>query len=248
VTPVPDDVPDEGAARRPEDTRTRIVEAALRLFEERGYARTTMRAIAQEAGVSLGNAYYYFRSKELLVQGFYDRIQAQHAAETARRTDGVPGFATRLVLAEEAFVDVARPYHPFAGRFFAVAAEPTSPLNPFSRESAPARQASTAIFRGVVDGSDLRADARVRAELPEMLWLAHMGVVLHWVHDRSDDQRRTRELARRAAPLVDRLARLSRLRPLRPVAYEVLDLAQNLRAGDDEATARPAQVGGPGPV
>ncbi len=221
-------VPADPAPRR-EDTRARIVETALRLFEERGYEKTTMRAVAAEAGVSLGNAYYYFASKDHLVQGFYDRMQVQHAAESARRIDGVRDFARRLTLTQEAFVEVARPYHRFAGRFFAVAAEPSSPLNPFSPESAPAREASVEIFRDVVAGSDVRGDARVLAELPELLWLAHMGMVLHWVHDRSPQQRRTLLLVRRTVPLVERLVRLSRLRPLRPVAHEVLDLARDLR-------------------
>ena len=233
------DVSDEAPARataRGEETRGRIVDAALRLFEERGYEKTTMRAIAAAADVSLGNAYYYFASKEHLVQGFYDRMQVLHAAETARRIDGVRDFAQRLVLTELAFVDVTRPYHQFAGRFFAVAAEPTSPLNPFSPESATARETSTNIFRDVVAGSEVRGDARVLAELPELLWLAHMGVVLHWVHDRSPGQRRTALLVRRAVPLLDRLVRLSRLRPLRPLAHEVLDLARDLRAPDPPDT------------
>lgn len=233
------DVSDEAPARataRGEETRGRIVDAALRLFEERGYEKTTMRAIAAAADVSLGNAYYYFASKEHLVQGFYDRMQVLHAAETARRIDGVRDFAQRLVLTELAFVDVTRPYHQFAGRFFAVAAEPTSPLNPFSPESATARETSTDIFRDVVAGSEVRGDARVLAELPELLWLAHMGVVLHWVHDRSPGQRRTALLVRRAVPLLDRLVRLSRLRPLRPLAHEVLDLARDLRAPDPPDT------------
>ena len=43
-------------------TRSAIIDAALRLFRERGYEATTMRAIAAEAGVSVGNAYYYFDS------------------------------------------------------------------------------------------------------------------------------------------------------------------------------------------
>jgi AcrR family transcriptional regulator len=231
VPDVSDEAPTRATARG-EETRARIVDAALRLFEERGYERTTMRAIASAADVSLGNAYYYFASKEHLVQGFYGRMQGLHAAETARRIEGVKSFAERLVLTELAFVDVTRPYHQFAGRFFAIAAEPTSPLNPFSAESEAARETSTEIFRDVVTGSDVRADARVLAELPELLWLAHMGVVLHWVHDRSPGQRRTALLVRRAVPLVDRLVRLSRLRPLRPVAHEVLDLARDLRAPD----------------
>jgi AcrR family transcriptional regulator len=220
---------DSPGPSRGEETRARIVEAALSLFEQRGYEKTTMRAVAQEAGVSLGNAYYYFASKEHLVQGFYDRMQSQHAAVAARRVDGVRGFAVRLLLAEQAFLEVARPYHPFAGRFFAVAAQPTSPLSPFSPESAPAREAAVNIYRDVVRESDARGDPRVLAELPELLWLWHMGVVLHWVHDRSDEQQRTQELVRRTVPLVDRLIRLSRLRPLRPVAYEILDLVRDLR-------------------
>ena len=79
----PDDLPSRGDA-----TKQRIVEAALRLFEERGYERTTMRAVATEAGVSLGSAYYYFDSKEHLVQGFYDRMQLLHREEAEVRLAG----------------------------------------------------------------------------------------------------------------------------------------------------------------
>ncbi len=39
-----------------------------------------MRAIAREADVSTGNAYYYFSSKEELVQQFYESNQADHLA------------------------------------------------------------------------------------------------------------------------------------------------------------------------
>jgi hypothetical protein len=49
--------------RKGEETRAQILETALQLFRERGYEETTMRAIAEAAGVSLGNAYYYFKSK-----------------------------------------------------------------------------------------------------------------------------------------------------------------------------------------
>ena len=84
------------------------------------------------------------------------------------------------------WVDVAEPFHGFAGKFFKVAAEPTSPLSPFSSESKGAREASIDLFRRVVDGSDLKVPAPIRAELPELLWLLQMGVVLFWVHDSSD--------------------------------------------------------------
>lgn len=46
------------------DTKDLIVDSALRLFAERGYAETSMSSIAEEAGVSKGTLYLYFSSKE----------------------------------------------------------------------------------------------------------------------------------------------------------------------------------------
>lgn len=238
----PPAAPPGAPSRRGEETKARIVEAALALFQERGYEKTTMRAVATEAGVSLGNAYYYFASKEHLVQGFYDRIQDEHRDLALARLTDVRDLSARLRIAEESFLDVAAAYHQFAGRFFAVAAQPTSPLNPFSAESARPREASTAIYRAVVEGSDVKADERLLSELPELLWLAHMGVTLFWVHDTSRGQRRTRHLVHRTAPLVDRLVRLSRLRPLRPAVHDVLALVRDLRGADTEDEPEPDQA------
>ena len=64
------------------DTRQLILDTAIRMFEERGYAGTTMRAIATEAGVSPSNAYYWFASKDQLVQEFYRRIQVAHGEQS----------------------------------------------------------------------------------------------------------------------------------------------------------------------
>ncbi len=225
----PSDLP---TTARGEETRRRIVDTALRLFEEKGYAKTTMRGVAAEAGVSLGNAYYYFASKDHLVQGFYDQIQQLHADAVMGKLDESTSLAERWELAELAFVDVAAPFHQFAGKFFAIAAEPTSPLSPFSDESHSARSASTAIMREVVAGAKIKADARLLQELPDLMWLAHMGIVLFWVHDNSAHQHRTRTLIRRVAPLVERIISLSRLRPLRSNLHQVLDLIADLRRPD----------------
>lgn len=222
---VPD--PSSPKSARGEQTRAAIVAAALDLFRERGYEKTTMRAVADTAGVSLGNAYYYVASKEHLIQEFYDRIQDEHAAAAAVVLAREPTFTGRLVGVEEAFLDVASPYHEFASKFFKNAAEPTSPLSPFSPESGHARNASTAIFRDVVHGSDLKAPAAIKADLPELLWLMHMGCVLYWVYDRSEGQVRTRRLVRQAGPLADKLVRLTRIPGVRGVAEDLIGLVRS---------------------
>jgi AcrR family transcriptional regulator len=223
---------DKPRRARGEQTRQLILETALRLFRERGYAETTMRAIAKEAGVAVGNAYYYFDSKEHLIQGFYDRNQAALKVRADEVMASESDFAARLRGVYHAGIDVNAPYHAFAATFFKTAAEPTSPLSPFSSESSPTREASIEMFRELVDGSSAKLDPELRKELPELLWLAYMGVVLFWVHDRSPGQRRTRRLIDGVVPLIDRLVSLSRLRVLRPALRQVLALIETVQKDD----------------
>ena len=211
-----------------EQTRRAIVDAAMSLFRASGYDATTMRAIAQEAGVSLGSAYYYFASKEHLVQAFYDQLQVEHAI-AAEPALAERAFTARLAGVLDSFLDVAAPYHDFGAQFFRNAADPASPLSPFSAESTPAREASTDLFRRAVEGSDLKLAPGLREELPGLLWLLHMGVVLFWVHDTSEGQRRTRVLVAGLVPLVDRLARLTRLPVVRGAVDDGLGLLRSLR-------------------
>ena len=103
-----------------QDTRAAIVAAARELMFEKGFDATTMRAIAERAGVSLGNAYYYFASKEHLVQAFYDHIQVEHAAAAHEALAGSEKFADRLRAVLTTWVDVAESFHGFAGKFFKV--------------------------------------------------------------------------------------------------------------------------------
>jgi AcrR family transcriptional regulator len=216
-------------AARSARTREAIVAAALELFRQNGFERTTMRAVAERAGVSVGNAYYYFSSKEELVQGFYDQLVAEH------RALALPGLASRGTLGDRlahtlrAWITAAEPYRDFAGRFFSVAAQPENPLSPFSAASHPAREAAIDLYRQVLAGATTRVDPELARELPELLWLYHLGIVLFWVHDRSPDCARTHLLVERTVPMVDRLVRLSRLPVLRPLARQAVDLVSLLR-------------------
>jgi len=77
-----------------------------------------MRAIAERAGVALGNAYYYFGSKEHLIQAFYDRTHVEHLAAV-----GTSSRSSRTSR-RDSFWSCARSsndraYHRFAGCCFA---------------------------------------------------------------------------------------------------------------------------------
>ena len=210
------------ASARGQETRQRIVDAALELFREKGFDGTTMRAVASAAGVSLGNAYYYFASKDDLVLGFYDQLQTAHTARAekvlARETD----LEARLRGVVRAWVDEAAPYKDFAGKFFRNASDPTSPLSPFSKESSPIRDNAIALYGRVLEGTKLVP--AVKDDLPELLWLYAMGIVLFWVHDDSPGTSRTYALIDRSAPLVVKLINLTRFRLLKGVIDDVKQL------------------------
>jgi len=54
--------------KRSEKSRTAILESALELFSSQGYRGTSIREIAEAAGVSTGNVYHHFADKETIFQ------------------------------------------------------------------------------------------------------------------------------------------------------------------------------------
>jgi len=222
------------APRRPKalETQARIFAAALELFRERGYEAATMRAIAERAGVALGNAYYYFRSKEHLIQAFYSRTHEEHLAAVRPRLDRLRDLKSRLLWVMQTKLETIEPYHRFAGIMFRSAADPTSPLNPFSPESDPVRREATTLFALVVDGARTRIPGDLRAELPNLLWLYHMGIVLFWIHDTSPDRRRTSRLMERSVEVIVKLIGIASLPFMLPVRRAALRLLAALRETD----------------
>src|SRR5262245_24525351 len=67
-------VPADPKQARSKRTKEKIIEAATRLFQERGYEKTTSNDIASEAGVSVGSFYVYFTDKRQLLLTIFDRL------------------------------------------------------------------------------------------------------------------------------------------------------------------------------
>lgn len=224
-------------------TKALILETALKMFRDRGYEATTMRAIAKKAGVSLGNAYYYFPSKELLIQAFYHRTHEEHLAVSVPVLEKEISLKERLLEVVRLKITTLEPYHEFAGALFKTAAHPESALNPFAASSDAVRQASIQLFEDLVVKSKARIPADLRAELPYLLWLYHMGIILFWIHDSSQKRRRTHRLIDHSIDLVDRLISLASNPLMRPLRKKALNLIDELReAFPDESDNTEAVV------
>lgn len=60
------------------EIRPRIVETSWKLFHEKGFGETTINDIIREAGISKGTFYYYFRSKDNLLDTLSDVLDAEY--------------------------------------------------------------------------------------------------------------------------------------------------------------------------
>ncbi len=216
-------------------TRTRIVESALDLVTEVGYEKASMRAIATRAGVSVGNAYYYFPSKAHLVQAFYDRTGHDLAVAAAPILARERTLEARLRGVLWSWFKLVDPFHATAAALFAAAADPTSPLNPFGTESGPARDAAISLYREVVEGGSSHVPEDLRPELPTLLWTAHMGVTLFWIHDPSPGRGRTAALIDRAPSLLVRVIALSRIPGMGDLRRQVRDLIAGMTGNEGGA-------------
>lgn len=71
----------------PEERKTEILDAAERLFITKGYCQTTIIDILNEIGIAKGTFYYYFKSKEEVMDAIISRIVSADVAAARKIAD-----------------------------------------------------------------------------------------------------------------------------------------------------------------
>jgi AcrR family transcriptional regulator len=205
------------------ETRARILSKAIGLFREKGFDATTMRDVADAAGMAIGAAYYYFPSKEAIVQAYYDEVQALHARRVgAMLEERKLDLEARLRIAFHAKFDVLAHDRKLLGALFRYSAEPESPLSVFGPGSGPIRQASMDVFAQAIGDEKLPND--IRELLPAALWAVHMGILLYFIYDQSADQARTRKLIDGVTRLIVRILGVAKMAIMKPLRGSLISL------------------------
>ena len=199
------------------------------MFQESGYEATTMRAIATRCDVSLGNAYYYFESKEHLVLGLYTRTLSEQSAAVAPVLASSKTLRNRLSGALIAQVNSLQPYRIILRSLFKFGADPDSPLSPFGLQSKEIRQGAQQIYRKVTDGSKEKLPDDIKDALPYCLWLYSMSIIGFWLHDTSINQTKTTRLIELTSDLIANAVLLMSLPLLKPLRSTVLKLIAEFR-------------------
>lgn len=184
------------------ETKEKLFQTAVRLFAEDGFEGTTMRKIAQKAEMAPGAIYYYFESKESVVQEYYRRSHEDHIAVLQGYFDKEKRFEKRLQFLLRSKIEVAQPFKGMAQGLFSAAANPNSPLSPFSVESKELRDQAIDQFREMIETAKDKFHPEVKELVPKYLWLFEMGVILFWIHDRSKESANTFRLIDKTVPML----------------------------------------------
>jgi AcrR family transcriptional regulator len=191
-----------GTTAQGEETRRRLYETATRLISERGWQATTLRDVAQEAGVSVGLLYRYFPSKQAIVLTLYDELSTEYAARAAEMAPG--RWRDRFLQALTTSLDVLRPHRGTLSSLVPVLVGDAEE-GLFSPRTAFSRARVTGVFVQAVVGASDAPRGRTAPALGRLLYLVHLAILLWWLLDKSPSQRATAALVRlltRAAPLI----------------------------------------------
>jgi len=211
---------------RAEDTRRKIYDSALQLFRQKGFEQTTMRDVAQAAGVALGAAYYYFSSKEDIVLAFYSEMQEGSHEAVLQAMQQHKKMKDRIRCVLEKRFELLEPNRKFCDALFRHAPDSQDPLSPFSEETRSIRERAIEHLRVAVEGGDMKVPSDLQGRLPYLLWLYQMGLILFWVYDRSAGRQRTQRLMEKSLGLVVNLIRVSTLPLMKPLRKTVLELVE----------------------
>src|ERR1700694_5181845 len=104
-----------------EDRREQIIDAAMRVFSQKGFTRSTNKDIAREAGITPGLIYHYFENKEALFKAIVEQRSPLQAVRSvspqmlALPPEAFLRFLLQQILAiveSEAYVQVIRAFLP----------------------------------------------------------------------------------------------------------------------------------------
>jgi len=182
-------------------TRQSILDAALALFAEKGFAKTTMRDIAARAGMSLGLTYRYFERKEDFAVALYEGMAAElEQAAAALPAGTLAARFAALIVATIAHLEQHREaFLALAARAF----DPHDAIGVLGPGTESIRTAARESWGVIIDGSvDVSVSAVDRARLADTLYALDLLIVLTWTQDRNPARAATKEIIAAAASLL----------------------------------------------
>ena len=172
--------------------KSRIVAAALALFQAKGFDATTTKLIARRAGIAEGTVFNYFPTKEHIALYFFDQ-EVDHAISTVRndrRLRRAP-LEQKLFALVQSQLEYLAPHERFIGAAFLQALRPGSPLG-FSSQALVLRTKYLDFVQELIS-QNRKADASASMDwwAAQAFWIYYVGILLYWLNDASPGKQHT---------------------------------------------------------
>jgi len=171
--------------------KDRLYAVAIGMIATRGYEATTLRDIANKAGVSVGLLYRYFPSKQAVVIALYDELSSDYERQAANMPAG--RWRDRFIFALTTSFDVLKP-HKTALRALTpvLVGDPEEGI--FASSTSFSRLRVQRVFESAVTEAADAPKKPLAEALGRLLYLVHLSVLLWWLLDKSANQRATTTL------------------------------------------------------
>lgn len=211
-----------------QQTKDELYQLALKEFMKSGVEGTSMRHLAKLADMSLGRFYYYYPSKEAVIQRFYEEslIQFSEGVELAKTQS--KDFASALSFVVSYRIETYRPYRELLIALSKSATDPRSDISPFTEATQPIRDQVITNFKDLLRHFEVKYDKRLEPHLSELLWMYSMGVVLFWVFDKSKHQEKTENLVKQLSPLIGKMIHVSGYTMSKPLVTPIVNLLKTI--------------------
>lgn len=177
-------------AARKHQTRRAIVDAALKLFRDKGFDRTTTRDIAARAGIATGTLFNYFPSKEAVA---LDSVRtALNAAEDDFRSVAAGGETLEERLFAFIMVGLHRlkPHRGYLGSALETALSPFASAGRSEPAEAIRLQQLEAVREMIAGDEGMPAGVPTPLQM-HLYWILYLGVLAFWSADDSPHQEAT---------------------------------------------------------
>lgn len=191
-------------------TAEKIVEAATMLWSQKGYEEVTMRELARRLGMGVSSLYFYFRSREEIVQFLYHKLNKQILEEFRANDKGERNLANNLARYMRIKLDKLAPHRSCLIALIKETIDPNSSLNPMSKDSDDVRSMNIDLFKDLVGRSGAVAQDQV-GDTASALWLANLGIILYWIHDKSHAYENTFTLIEKTGNMIGLLPMLGKM-------------------------------------
>ncbi len=189
-----------------EQTRIRLLEAAVDVISEKGFDKASMREIAKRADVADATIYNYFSTKEKLLYGYCEYVQ-QQVMEELMSIDDFHEYSLRDQLHQMTEVRLSKwlPAREFLQEVFKQTfAAPATGNELLAETKTLSKRMFIDLLEAAIEAGEI-PEQPYQDILPTLYWDYQTAILAYWLNDTSDNFANTTQLVDQSNEIVSQL-------------------------------------------